>query len=81
LHEDVKLYFDDAELLAGCAHTTVFEKAHGGIEKREYWQTGYFTKMVHAFTGNGPLFLKKRSTFHGVGPRESKHNNFEHISG
>jgi predicted transposase YbfD/YdcC len=39
LHDDVKLYFGDTELLSGCAYTKVLEKAHGGIEKREYWQT------------------------------------------
>jgi predicted transposase YbfD/YdcC len=39
LHDDVKLYFDDEELLSGCAYTKTVEKARGGIEKREYWQT------------------------------------------
>ena len=39
LHEDVKLYFDDPELLEGCAYTKKVEKARSGIEKREYWQT------------------------------------------
>lgn len=39
LYNDVKLYFDDTELLAGCAYTKTMEKARGGIEKREYWQT------------------------------------------
>lgn len=39
LHEDVKLYFDDPELLSGCAYKKKVEKARGGMEKREYWQT------------------------------------------
>ncbi|GHU82674.1 putative transposase [Clostridia bacterium] len=39
LHEDVKLYFDDAVLLSKCAYVKNVEKARGGIEKREYWQT------------------------------------------
>jgi len=39
LHEDVKLYFADSELLAGCAYTKTLEKARSNIEKREYWQT------------------------------------------
>lgn len=39
LHEDVKLYFNDPELLAGCAYTNTVEKARSSIEKREYWQT------------------------------------------
>ena len=40
LHEDVKLYFEDLELLSSCAYTKTTEKARNGIEKREYWQTG-----------------------------------------
>jgi len=39
LCDDVKLYFEDAGHLAGCAYTNTTEKARGGIEKREYWQT------------------------------------------
>jgi len=39
LHNDVKLYFDDPDLLKGCAYKKTVEKAHGCIEKREYWQT------------------------------------------
>ena len=39
LHDDVKQYFSDAELLARCAYTSVRGKARGSIEKREYWQT------------------------------------------
>ena len=39
LHDDVKLYFEDAGHLAGCTFTQTAEKARGGIEKREYWQT------------------------------------------
>jgi len=39
LHDDVRRYFDDPELLSGCAHTRTVEKARGGIEKRDYWQT------------------------------------------
>jgi len=39
LYENVKLYFADADLLSNCAYTKTVEKARGGIEKREYWQT------------------------------------------
>ena len=39
LHEEVELYFADPDLLAKCAYTKTTEKARGGIEKREYWQT------------------------------------------
>jgi predicted transposase YbfD/YdcC len=39
LHEDVRLYFEDEELLKKCAYTSTTEKARGGVEKREYWVT------------------------------------------
>ena len=39
LHEDVRLYFEDKELLGKCHYTAKTEKARGGIEKREYWVT------------------------------------------
>lgn len=39
LYEDVRQYFEDRELLSGCAYTKTTEKARGGIEIREYWQT------------------------------------------
>ena len=38
-YEDVKLYFEDPDILSTCAYTKTVEKARGGIEKREYWQT------------------------------------------
>ena len=39
LHEDVNLYFEDEEFLSKCAYHKTLEKARGGVEKREYWQT------------------------------------------
>ena len=39
LFDDVKLYFDDSGLLTLCAYEKITEKARGGIEEREYWQT------------------------------------------
>lgn len=39
LHEDVKLYFEDADALARCAYTKTTQKARGCVERREYWQT------------------------------------------
>ena len=39
LYDDVKLYFEDAELLKTCAYTRTAEKARSAIEIREYWQT------------------------------------------
>ena len=39
LYDDVKLYFEDKEFLDKCEYCKTLEKARGGIEKREYWQT------------------------------------------
>ena len=39
LHEDVKLYFNDPEILKHCAYKKTVEKARSGFEKREYWQS------------------------------------------
>ena len=39
LHEDVKQYFEDPQLLATCAYHEVVEKARSAVETREYWQT------------------------------------------
>jgi len=39
LHEEVKLYLEDKEFLSKCAYARTVEKARGGVEKREYWQT------------------------------------------
>jgi predicted transposase YbfD/YdcC len=39
LHEEVAQYFADEDLLVKCAYAKTLEKARGGIEKREYWQS------------------------------------------
>ena len=39
LYAGVKLYFQDTEILSKCDYHKTVEKARGGIEKREYWQT------------------------------------------
>jgi predicted transposase YbfD/YdcC len=39
LFDDVKLYFDDENLLSKCDYKKTVEKARGGVEKRKYWQT------------------------------------------
>ncbi len=39
LHDDVALYFSDKEILSRCAYHKKLEKARGGMERREYWQT------------------------------------------
>jgi len=41
LFEDVKLYFEDQDLLGKCAYHKTREKARSGIELREYWQTDH----------------------------------------
>jgi len=38
-HEEVETYFADEEFRKKCEYTYKIEKARGGIEKREYWQT------------------------------------------
>lgn len=38
-HDDVKLYFEDTIFLSKADYTKTVEKARGGIETREYWQT------------------------------------------
>jgi len=39
LQEDVKLYFDDKTFLSKAKYIKTIEKARGGVEIREYWQT------------------------------------------
>lgn len=39
LYNDVKLYFEEQDFLSRCEYCKTVEKARGGIEKREYWQT------------------------------------------
>jgi predicted transposase YbfD/YdcC len=46
LFEDVQQYFNDTELLLKCAYIKTVEKARGGIEKREYWQTDDIAWLV-----------------------------------
>ena len=46
LHEDVKRYFDDPELLSKCAYTRTIEKARSSIELREYWQTEDIARLT-----------------------------------
>jgi predicted transposase YbfD/YdcC len=46
LYDDVKLYFEDADMLAGCAYTKSTEQARGGIETREYWHSGDIAWMA-----------------------------------
>jgi predicted transposase YbfD/YdcC len=49
LHEDVKLYFADFDLLNKCAYHKTLEKARGGIEKREYWQNDEIAWLSQQF--------------------------------
>ena len=52
LYEDVKLYFEDKEFLELCDYHKTIEKARGGIEKREYWQTNNISWLSQR-KGNG----------------------------
>ena len=40
LHDDIRLYFADAELRGRARRHSTVDKARGGVETREYWQTG-----------------------------------------
>jgi len=46
LHDDIKLYFEDAELRSKCAYASTTEKARSSIEKREYWQSDDITWLA-----------------------------------
>ena len=52
-YEGVKSYFDDPNLLAGCAYYKVEENAHGALEKREYWQTTDIKSLPESKTWPG----------------------------
>ena len=39
LHDDVRLYFEDEDLLSKCEYYKTTQKARGGIKQREYWHT------------------------------------------
>ena len=39
LDDDVRLYFEDKDLLNKCAYHKTTEKARSSLEIREYWQT------------------------------------------
>ena len=47
LYSDVSLYFDNPELLRGCAYKKTTEKARSSIEIREYWQTDDTSFLLH----------------------------------
>ena len=47
LYDDVEFYFNDPDQLKKCAYKKTVEKARGGIEKREYWQTEDIAWLHH----------------------------------
>jgi predicted transposase YbfD/YdcC len=59
----VKLYFDDSDFLAGCATTSTLEKAHGGIERREYWQTDdiYWLPQLKEWKGLKTIIMTRNT--------------------
>lgn len=76
LHEDVKLYFSDVELLSKCAYTKSVEKARNGIEKREYWQTediGWMSQMKDWSGLKSIAMTRNTITKDGVETRETRY--------
>jgi predicted transposase YbfD/YdcC len=67
LHEDVKLYFDDAELRAGCAYYKTEDKAHSAVETREYWQTDEvaWLRQRKTWAGLASIVMTKNTTVRG----------------
>ena len=63
LHDDVKLYFDDAAFLGKCAYHKTTEKARSSIEKREYWQTDDIGWLIQkkAWTGLKSIAMTKNT--------------------
>jgi predicted transposase YbfD/YdcC len=67
LHEDVRLYFDDPQLSAGCAYHKAVEKAHGAVETREYWQTDAIAWLEQrkAWAGLASIVMTKNTIIRG----------------
>jgi predicted transposase YbfD/YdcC len=67
LHEDVKLYFDDPKLLAGCTYHKVVDKARSAVEIREYWQTDdiAWLQQKKTWTGLTSIIMTKNTIIKG----------------
>ena len=67
LHGDVKLYFGDPGLLAGCAYHKVVDKAHGAVQIREYWQTGDVAWLCQRkdWKGLSSIVMTRNTTIRG----------------
>jgi predicted transposase YbfD/YdcC len=67
LHEDVKMYFDDPKLRSGCTYHKVVGKAHGAVEKREYWQTADIAWLQpgKAWAGLTSIVMTKNTVMKG----------------
>ena len=46
LYDDIKTFFESKELLSESSYTKTVEKAHGQMEKREYWQSDDVSFLV-----------------------------------
>jgi len=67
LHEDVRQYFDDPQLLAGCAYHKAVDKARGAVEIREYWQTSDigWLEQKKAWAGLASIVMTKNTIIKG----------------
>ena len=67
LHGDVKLYFGDPGLLAGCAYHKAVDKAHGAVEIREYWQAGDVAWLCQrkGWKGLSSIVMTRNTTVRG----------------
>jgi predicted transposase YbfD/YdcC len=67
LHEDVKLYFEDTELRAGCAYRKTAGKAHGAVETREYRQADdiAWLQQRKAWAGLASIVMTKNTIIKG----------------
>jgi len=67
LHDDVQRYFDDSQLLAGCAYHRVLDKAHSAVEIREYWQTDDISWLSQkkAWAGLSTIVMTKNTMIKG----------------
>lgn len=76
LYEDVKTYFTDAGLLSDCAYTSSMEKARGGFEKREYWQTDDIAWLTQRKNWKGLKSIamtRNTITKHGITTKEDRY--------
>jgi len=64
LNTDVREYFGDPGLLAGCAYHRTVDKARGAVEIREYWQTADVSWLPQrkAWSGLASIIMTRNTT-------------------